>query len=60
MHVMRRLTSLGREEMPDAAGIAIFYYYPPIEDFEATPEGVQTREAAEDAKATSTAQDPAV
>ena len=57
---MRRLTSLSREEMPDAAGIAVFDYHPLTEDSEATPEEVQTRKAAEDAEATSTAQDPAV
>ena len=57
---MRRLTSLGREEMPDAAGIVVFDYHPPTEDSKATPEGAQTKEAAEDAEATSTARDPAI
>ena len=57
---MRWLTNLGWEEMPDAAGITVFDYQPPTEDSEATPEGVQTRDAVEDAEATSTARDPTV
>ena len=44
--------------MPDAAGIAVFDYHPPAEDSKTTPEGAQTREAAEDAEATPTAQGP--
>ena len=36
--IMRRLTSLGQEEMPDAAGIAVFDYHPPTKDSEATLE----------------------
>ena len=55
---MRRLTSLGREEMPDAAGIAVFDYHPSAEDSEATLEGAHTREVVEDTEATPTTQDP--
>ena len=57
---MRQLTSLDQQKMPDAAGIAIFDYHPPTKDFEATPEGAQTREATEDSEATSTARDPPI
>ena len=57
---IQRLTSLGREEMPDAAGVAIFDYHPPVEDFEGTLKGVETKEAVEDDEATPTAPDPPV
>ena len=38
---LRQLTNLGREEMPEAAGIAVFDYHPPAEDSGATLEGAQ-------------------
>ena len=44
---MRRLTNLGREEIPDAAGITVFDYHPPSEDSEATQEEAQDKEAVE-------------
>ena len=55
---LRRLTNLDREEMPDAAGIAVFDYHPPVEDFKATLEGAPNKEAVEDDGAAPIAQDP--
>ena len=57
---IRRLTSLGQEEMPDAIGIADFDYHPLADDSEATPKGAEAREVVEDDEATPTAQDPFV
>ena len=44
---MRRLTNLGREEMPDATGITVFDYHPPSESSEATLAEAQDKEAVE-------------
>ena len=57
---MRQLTSLGRNEMPDAARIADFDYHPPAEDYEAVPKGTKAREAAENDEASPTVQDPLI
>jgi hypothetical protein len=57
---IRRLTSLGQEEMPDAAGITEFDYHPRSGDSEVVPEGGEAREAFEDVEATPTTQDPHV
>ena len=54
---MRRLTSLGQEDMSDAARIAVFDYHLPVEDSETALEGAKNKEAVDD-KATPTAQDP--
>jgi hypothetical protein len=55
---IRRLTSLGREEMPDTAGIADFYYCPPAPEPEAAPKSEEPREASGNAEAAPTVQDP--
>jgi hypothetical protein len=57
---IRRLTNLGREEMPDAAGITVFDYHPPTEDSEATQEDAQDKEAVESDGAAPIAHDPFV
>jgi hypothetical protein len=57
---IRRLTSLGREEMPDAAGIVDFDYHPLAHVSGAVSEGGEAREVFEDADATPAAQDPPV
>ena len=44
--------------MPDTVGITVFDYHPPAEDSEASSEGAQNKEAAEDNEATPAAQDP--
>jgi hypothetical protein len=54
----RRLLSLGREEMPDAAGIAKFDYRPPAPEPEAAEDDGEAREAPENVEATPTEQDP--
>ena len=55
---IRRLTSLGREKMPDATRITDFDYNPPTEDSEAAPKGTEAKEEVKDDEATPTAQDP--
>jgi hypothetical protein len=55
-----RLTSLGRKEMPDSAGIADFDYRPPAPKPEAAAEGEEAREVSRNAKATPAIQDPHV
>jgi hypothetical protein len=55
---IHRLLSLGREEMPNAAGIVEFDYCPPAVEPEADEEGGEAREASGNAKATPTVQDP--
>jgi hypothetical protein len=57
---IRRLLSLGREEMPDVTGIAKFDYCPPAPEPETTEEGGEAREASGNAEATPIAQDPIV
>ena len=57
---IRRLTILGREEMPDVVRIADFDYHPLADDFKVASEGAVAREAFENDKATPTAQDPLV
>jgi hypothetical protein len=52
---IRQLISLGREEMPDAAGIDRFDYRP-----EVTPKGGEAGKAPEDAVTSPLAQDPLV
>jgi hypothetical protein len=55
------LTSLGREEMPDAVGISDFNYNPKADHYEAAPKGGKANEAStKDAEATLAAQDPLV
>jgi hypothetical protein len=54
---IRRLISLGREEMLDAARIAEFDYHPPAPEPEAAEEDGEAEEASEGAKATPTEQD---
>jgi hypothetical protein len=55
---IRRLTNLGREEMPDAAGIWDFNYDPQVED--AAEDAEARRVSSEDAEATPTTQEPPV
>jgi hypothetical protein len=55
---IRYLTTLGREEMPDAAGIADFDYHPPAPEPEAVPERGEVKEASGDAEAALVVQDP--
>jgi hypothetical protein len=55
---IRRLISLGQEEMLDAERIRTFDYRPPALESEATPGGGEARLASEDAEAISTAQSP--
>jgi hypothetical protein len=55
-----RLLSLGREEMPDAAGIAEFDYHPPAPKPEAAEDDGKAREAPRNAEATPAKQDPPV
>jgi hypothetical protein len=57
---IRRLLSLGREEMPDAAGIAEFDYRPSTPKPEAVEDDGEAREAPENAEATPAEQDPPV
>ena len=57
---MRQLKNLGREEMPDAAGITVFDYHPPSEDSEATQAEAQDKEAVEGDGATLAAQNPPI
>jgi hypothetical protein len=57
---IRRLISLGREEMLDAAGIADFDYRPSAPMPKAVAEGGEAREASGNAEATPTIQDPHV
>jgi hypothetical protein len=54
------LLSLGREEMPDAVGIAEFDYRLPALELEATEESREAREASGNAEATLAVQDPHV
>jgi hypothetical protein len=46
---IHRLISLGREEMPDAAGIAEFDYHPPAPELEAAEEDGEAEEASKGA-----------
>jgi hypothetical protein len=50
---IRQLISLGREEMPDAAGIDRFAYHP-----EAAPEGGKAEKEHDDAENPLPAEDP--
>ena len=55
---IRQLTSLGREEIPDVAGIDQFKYDPHADHFDAALEDAEAREASiEDAKVTPAEQD---
>jgi hypothetical protein len=55
---IRRLTSLGREEMSEAEGIVDFDYCPPAPEPEAAPKSGEPREASGNAEAVPTVQDP--
>jgi hypothetical protein len=57
---IHRLFSLGREDMPDAAGIAEFDYRPSVPEPEAAEKLKKAREAFGNAKATLAIQDPPV
>ena len=58
---IQRLTSLGREEIPDAAGIDEFNYNPEADHSEAALEGGVAKEVSnEDAESTPSTQDPPV
>jgi hypothetical protein len=56
--VIWRLTTLGREEMPDAMGFTDLDYHPPTPKPEAVPEGREAREASGDGEAALVVQDP--
>jgi hypothetical protein len=55
---IRRLTSMGREEMPDAPGIDRFNYDPDVEEVAEDAEAVES--PTEDAEAITAVQDPSV
>jgi hypothetical protein len=55
-----RLLFLGREEMPDAAGIVEFDYRLPAPEPEAAKESEKAREESRNAEATPIVQDPHV
>jgi hypothetical protein len=55
---IRRLISLGREEMPNAVRIAKFDYRPPAPEPKAAKEDGEAREAFRNAGATTDVQDP--
>jgi hypothetical protein len=55
---IRRLTSLGREEMLDAEGIVDFDYCLPAPEPEAAPKSGEPREASGNVEAAPTVQDP--
>jgi hypothetical protein len=54
---IRRLLSLGREEMPDAAGIIEFDYCLPAPEPKATVDSGEAREASGNAEAAPAVQD---
>jgi hypothetical protein len=55
---IRRLLSLGQEEMPDAAGISQFDYRPPASEPKVAEEDGEAREASGNVEATPVVQDP--